>query len=293
MLLLELPPETMIQIFAYVGSSYFRSNLALLTVCKQWSKFAHSACFQDFHVTQKTLRRFLSTPDVKSSLSLVKDSAETLDLDLEGFENWETISAVPARFAGFLNKDLLRLATIIKESRKLRTLRIQATLELHPQISLLDRRDYLFPFTLHAMLSAGNLTSLELDLCGTRIGPYQSQDPDEGFHVCTSIASFLTTLRRLRLRMCHVCAECYKASEKYLNNTSPLNLSVAHAERCIPESGGFLQLKADIEEQAQALATQMAAPKMVRVLTHKYPHLTLRACDVLTGKEISLSEGAE
>jgi hypothetical protein len=147
MSLLQLPPETLIQIFDHVGSSYFRSDLSRLTVCKQWSKFACNACFRDFCVTQKTLRRLLSSPYVESSLPLVKDSVETLDLDLAGFEDWDSIPlsrhdsravnvldvstwnsahgrAVRAAWTTNLNNDLLYLATIIKQSRELRILRI-------------------------------------------------------------------------------------------------------------------------------------------------------------------------
>jgi hypothetical protein len=327
--LLQLPPETLIQIFDYVGSSYFRSDLSRLTVCKQWSKFANNACFGDFYVTQKTLRRLLSSPYVESSLSLVKDSVETLNLDLEGFEDWDSIPlsrhdsqavnvlnvstwngahgrAVRAAWTTELNNNLLYLATIIKQSRKLRILRIQATIELHPLLRLLERRDYLFQSTIRAFLSASNSTSLELDLCGTRLIPHQSQEHGEGFHVCTSIAALLTTLRRLRLRMRSICADVLKPLQHSANlrlnevlinlslsNESPLTTSAVHATCCGSSPGGFLQLKADMEKQAQVLVAQMAAPKIVRILTHALPSIEMRAFDVLTGRNFTLSEGAE
>jgi hypothetical protein len=329
MSLLQLPPETLVQIFDCVGSSYFRSNLSLLTVCKQWSKFAHTACFRDFYVTQKTLRRLLSSPYVESSLPLVKDSVETLDLDLKGFEDWDSIPlsrhdsravnvlnvstwngahgrAVRAAWTTELNNDLLYLATIIKQSRKLRILRIQATSELHPLLHLLERRDYLFLSTIRVFLSASNLTSLELDLCGTQLIPHQSQEHSEGFHVCTSIAALLTTLRRLRLRMRSICANVLKPRQHSTNlrlnemlinlslsNKSPLTTSAAHATCCGSSTGGFLQLKADMEKQAQVLVAQMAAPTIVRILTHVLPSIEMRAFDVLTSRNVTLSEGAE
>jgi hypothetical protein len=91
MSLLQLPTETLTQIFNYVGSSYFRSDLSRLTVGKEWNKFARTACFQDSYVTQKSLERLLSSPYEESSLALVKDSVETLGLDLKGFEDWDSI----------------------------------------------------------------------------------------------------------------------------------------------------------------------------------------------------------
>lgn len=329
MSLLQLPPETLIQIFDYVGSSYFRSDLSRLTVCKQWSKFAHNACFRHFYVTQKTLRRLLSSPYVELGLSLVKDSVETLDLDLKGSKDWDSIPlsqhdsralnvlnvstwnaaygrTVRAAWTTELNKDLLYLATIIKQSPKLRILRIQATSELHPLLRLLERRDYLFLSTIRAFLSASNLTSLELDLCGTRLVSHQSQEHGEGFHVCTGIAALLTTLRRLRLRMRSICADVLKPQQHSTNlrlnemlinlslfNESPLTTSAAHATCCGSSTWGFLQLKADMEKQAQVLAAHMAAPKIVRILTHALPSIEMRAFDVLTGRNVRLSEGAE
>lgn len=323
---LQLSPEILIQIFDYIGSSYFRSDLSRLTVCKQWSKFAYTACFQDFYVTQKTLRRLLSSPYVELSLPLVKDSVGTLDLDLKGFEDWDSIPvsqhdsravnvlnvwngahgrAVRAAWTRELNNDLFYLANIIKQSRKLRILRIQATSELHPLLHLLERRDYLFGSTVRAFLSASNIASLELDLCGTQLIPHQSQEHGEGFHVCTTIAALLTTLRRLRLRMRSICADILKPQQYSTNlrlneilinlslsNESPLSTSAVHAT-CCSSSGGLVQLKADIEKQAQDLIAQMAAPKIVRILTHTLPSIKMRAFDVLTGRNITLSEGAE
>ncbi|KAF2801185.1 hypothetical protein K505DRAFT_190426, partial [Melanomma pulvis-pyrius CBS 109.77] len=329
MTILQLPTETLIQIFDYVGSSYFRSDLSRLTVCKQWNELARTACFRDFYVPQETLRRLLSSPYAESSLALVKDSVETLDLDLKGFEYWDSnplsrhdlqavnvlnVStwngahgrAVRAAWTTELNNDLLYLATIIKQSRKLRILRIQATSELHPLLHLLERRDYLFLSTIRAFLSASSLTSLELDLCGTQLIPHQSQEHGERSHVCTSIAALLTTLRRLRLRMRSICADVLKPRQHSTNlrlnemlinlslsNESPLTTSAAHATCCGPPSGGFLHLKANMEKQAQVLVAQMEAPKIVRILTHALPNIEMRAFDVLTGRNVTLSEGVE
>ncbi|KAF2658551.1 hypothetical protein K491DRAFT_259428 [Lophiostoma macrostomum CBS 122681] len=307
MSLFQLSPEILLLIFDHVDSSYFRSDLSRLTVCKQWSKLAHTACFRDFYVTQRPLRRLLSSPYVRSSLLLVKDSVKALDLDLKGFEDWDYTPLREERTAwtAELNNDLFYLATIINKSRKLRILRIQATSEHHPEL-LLERRDYLFLSTIYTFLSASNLTSLELDLCGTRLIPDHSSDHSEGFHVCTRIAALLTTLRRLRLRMRTICADVLKPRQHSttlrlnevlislsLSNESPLITSAAHAKCCGSSPGGLDQLIADMEKQAQDLVAQMAAPKIVRILTHALPGIEMRAFDVLTGRTVRLSDGAE
>ena len=49
----------------------------------------------------------------------------------------------------------------------------------------------------------------------------------------------------------------------------------------------------DLRNQAQILATQMAAPKVVRILTHVRPSYEMRAFDVLTGENLGLRCNAE
>ncbi|KAI1649642.1 uncharacterized protein F4817DRAFT_27443 [Daldinia loculata] len=64
--------------------------------------------------------------------------------------------------------------------------------------------------------------------------------------------------------------------------------SAAHAKRCGSQAGGLLQLIADIQEQAEVLATRMASPKTIRILTHSIPQFETQSFDVLTGKTMLL-----
>ncbi|EEP77850.1 predicted protein [Uncinocarpus reesii 1704] len=316
--LLQLPPEILIQIFDDVGSAYFRSDPSRLTVCKQWSIYARSACFRDLHLTQKTLRRLLSTPCEETWLPFIKDSVIALDLELKGFEDWGLTSDKPeatwnsaqghairdAWTSGVLNDDISHLVRITKQSRKLRHLRIHATSEAHPEFYLQDRRDYLFTSTIRGFLSLSNLASLQLDLCGTRPMPSRT---GERFHICTDIAALLPTLQRLRLRMREICPNALKLEQPStdlrldevlvnlsLSHDSPRITSATHAARCGSSPGvGFLQLKADMQQQAKELVAQMASPKRVRVLTHARLNIELEAFDVLTGKNLALGECAD
>jgi hypothetical protein len=310
MSLLSLPTEILIEIFDYVGSSYFRSNLSRLTICKEWSVFARTACFQECPVTQKNLRDLISSPHVDSSLALLKDSVKTLDLDLKGIEDWDAtptwdIAHKRAAWTTELNNDLLHLATTMKQSRKLRTLHIKATNILPSQLRLLEHRDYLFLSPMRTFLTAGNLTSLELDLLGTDIGSQSDHESDEGVHICPIIATLLTTLRRLRLRMESMCTDVLEVELHITNlrlDTVLINLGLsedmaltvyfAHLSRCgYPQ--GPNTFWDDMENQAQILVTQMAAPKMVRILTVEIPDFSMRAFDVLTGRTVKLDQDAK
>ncbi|KAI1087174.1 hypothetical protein F5B19DRAFT_486913 [Rostrohypoxylon terebratum] len=305
--LLRLPPEILTQVLDYVGSSYFRQDIGRLTVCKQWFIFARFACFKNLQLSQKTL------------LLLIKASLKILDLELKGFEHWSSISeikgypqddsiwegdlgrALLTDWTTVLDNDLAQIAVAVKNSPKLRMIRIHASSERHPLLPYLPRRDYLSLPTMRAILSAENLTVLELDLRGTHLVPRQEHSDD--FHICTSIGALLPNLRRLRLRMRSICPDVLRPhhhdtdlrlSEVLINlslsKDSLISTSAAHSIRCGSTGRGFIQLKADIEDQAKALAARMASPKTIRILTHSLPQIELQSLDVLTGKCMKLAD---
>jgi hypothetical protein len=308
--LLQLPAEVLIQIFDHVGSSYFRSDLSRLRVCRQWSKLAHTACFQDFLVNQNTLRRLMSSPYIETTLPLIGDSVEALELNFKGYDNWDFTLLGQTNLVSTwdeplgrelreawtieLDNHLSRLATTIKQSRRLHTICIQAVDEKHPSLFWpsfevrshnLDRRDYLSLSTIRTFLSAKNLSSLDLDLCGTGLTTSQLEHQEHGAetHVCTSIAALLTTLRRLRLRIRTICPDVLKSQQHSTNlrlDDVIINLSVQNdsvegpgsstpAGHCFPSLGRSFQLREDMEKQAQVLVTQLAAPKIVRILMYR------------------------
>lgn len=324
MSLLQLPSETLIQVMDYVGSSYFRQDLERLMVCKQWYLFASAACFKDLRLCQKNLRCLLSSPDARRSLLLVKDNLEILDLELKGFEDWGSIppprayppdinvlgasvwhgeigDALLEAWTTVLDDDLNELASIAKESKRLRVIRIKALSEYHPLFPHLPRRDYLSPYTIQNLLSVKNLTTLELDLCGSNLMPLQEHHDD--FHVCTSIGAILTSLRRLRVRMRTICADVLRLqhhntslrlSEVLINlslsNESPTTTWAAHSKQCGSTVPGILSLQAAIKDQAEALAARMDSPKLIRILTHSLPQIEMLSLDILTGKRMVLAD---
>ncbi|UNI13852.1 hypothetical protein JDV02_000550, partial [Purpureocillium takamizusanense] len=75
-----------------------------------------------------------------------------------------------------------------------------------------------------------------------------------------------------------------------LTTNLPGITSAAHSKRCGSQGGGLLQLKAEIQEQAEALATRMASPKIMRILTHSLPQFTTQSLDILTGKTMILDD---
>lgn len=301
--LLRLPPEILFQIFNEIGSFFFQEDLSRLTVCKKWFEFALPAYFRHITLSRQTLRSLASSGVIKSP-SALKKSLETLDIDLftsYGGEYLQEMFGLGIRDSRALtkiealNNDLSKLATIAQQSSRLRNLRIRIWSPDspeprnipggHPRLS-----------TIQAFLSVANLRRLVLDLCGRCLNSPGQQG--NCHHICPHISALLPTLRTLHLRMRCICPDVLKARESdntvhlsevvinlsFIGHTQ-LATSAFHSKRCGSHGvGGFLELKAEIQEQAEALATRMVSPRIIRILSHSLPQFDVRSLDVLTGK---------
>ncbi|KAF5122533.1 hypothetical protein E5D57_013015 [Metarhizium anisopliae] len=309
MSLYKLPPETLTQIFNEVGSSFFHEDLGRLTVCKQWFEYALPVFFKRIKLSQKTLR----------SLGRL----EILELDLSGYHaSFSTLypqkpasESDPLKDSGpneapredttetwikDLGKDLTQFTMTAQKSHRLRTLRIRAWGYLSPP-PLDSSDDYLPLPAMQALLSMENLCVLVLDSSVSILAP--SGEQGDNHHICPAIGTLLRTLRTLHVRMRSICPDVLKPqdpneslhlSEVVVNLSLTTNLpgitSAAHSKRCSFQEGGLLQLKADIQEQAEDLATKMASPKVVRILTHTLPQFETQSLDVLTGRTMILDD---
>ena len=312
MSLLRLPAEILRQIFDEIGSSFFYEDLGRLTVCKKWFNFAVPMCFKCITLSQEMLRR-LVTSGVAIKPSPLKDSLETLDLELKGYIpcyaqesiSWKAIAQNEASedssvrtWMEALYFDLAQLAIVAQQSHKLRKLCIRAQISLSQEAFDLPE-DYLSLPTMQALLSVESLNVLVLDLSGSSFVSSEQQGNDS--HICPVIGTLLRTLRCLHLRMRSVCPDileprgnnnCLHLSVVAINlslmTTLPEILQGTHANRCGSGPGGLPQLKAEMVEQAEILANQMASPKIIRILTQTLPDFEMLSLDVLTGKKMKL-----
>jgi len=322
MSLLRLPPEILRQIFNHISPSFFHENLSRLTVCKQWYEFALPACFRRITLSHESLQGLL-TAGVTREPSPLQNSLETLGLELSGYQPDVSTSYSPERaqesnlreasasnealrdnpadsWMNDLNNDLARLAAVVRRSHRLRTLRIRAWSSPSPE-PFDSPENYLPLPAIQALFSVENLSVLVLDLSGSFLDSSGQQGDDH--HICPAIGAILPTLQTLHLRMPSICPDVLKPRDPtdslhlgvvVINLSLITNLpgitSAAHSRRCGSQGGGLLQLKADIQEQAEALVTRMASPKIMRILTHSLPQFETQSLDVLTSKTMILDD---
>ncbi|KAF5977367.1 hypothetical protein FBULB1_6587 [Fusarium bulbicola] len=322
MSLLRLPPETLKQIFDHLVSSFFHEDIGRLTVCKRWFDFALPECLKCITLSQEALSNLVISA-TSAKPSPLEKFLETLNLNLGVYQDedsisppspWELLTAPPTApndaardksvetWTKALNDDLAHLAIIVQKSHRLRVLRISARrcLLFNPVSS---PEDYLSLSTIRAFLSVESLSVLVLDLPGTSLDS-SGQEGDE-CHICPSIAALLPTLRTLHLRMRTICPDALKVQDpdstlrlgtvviNFSLLTDQLSMAAAtHSAPCDSHGGGLIQLRMDMQEQAEALVTRMVSPKTMRILTQTLPQFDTMSLDVLSGKIMKLRDDA-
>ncbi|CZS81662.1 unnamed protein product [Fusarium graminearum] len=159
------------------------------------------------------------------------------------------------------DRDLEQLATIIQQAPKLHFLRIEAYGSRRSD-PLEGSEDRISLNSIQVVLTVNHLTSLAIDLPGGVLT--SSGGREEACHICPNIGALIHKLKYLRL---------------------------PHSKRCgPPNEGGFLQLEADMQEQAKKLGAKMVSPKLIRILTHTFPQLETHSLDVLSGGTMLLED---
>ncbi|KPM43764.1 hypothetical protein AK830_g2790 [Neonectria ditissima] len=318
MSLFRLPSENLDQIFDLVGSSFFRQDLSRLTVSKQWLEFAHRACFKYISLTEENIQLLPSSEGAIYNSALQPSYLKSLDLSLKlrGYQYWLSQQApqpalesehldgyVPNNLAPELasiriwaeamNHGLTQLATMIRRTGALQTLRIRAWCS--PDSGDYPRTDDALPSPpIRALLSLDSLRVLVLDLDAQFLcDPWQRRSE---VHICPTIGTLLRTLNTLHVRMPHICLDALKPDghDKLRLRNLAINLSMSrelggalqvhYAKRCDDRNSTIRKLLPDMRQQAKVVASRMSAPKTVRILTHTLPIFRKHSLDVLTDR---------
>lgn len=324
MLLLQLSSEILRLIFDQIGSSFFREDLKRLTVCKQWYEFALPECLRRVVLSGDSLDRLVNTDILKQASTLTR-SCKDLTLYIGGDQirsfSPSALSHLPTSSNGdpsialgavsqgdtlansqTLDNNLAELALLLQRTSKLRVLHIRAW--CFPPLHVRGcQGDYLSLPTIRSLLSVDNLAVLALDLSVGFHDPFEYQEA--GCQLCPTIGALLDNLRALQLRLRTICPNALKPRSRIhglglakvvinlsLATNLPWQTSAIHSKRCGSDGGGMLQLKTDMQKQAESLVPRMAEPKVLRILTHSLPAIETRVLDVRTGKTMILDDNA-
>ncbi|KAM0359896.1 hypothetical protein ACHAO7_011483 [Fusarium culmorum] len=302
MQLLHLPPEVLKQVFNYIGSPFFQEDLTRLAISKEWFEFAQYTCYQDVRLSPRKLHEFISSqtaarPDVpRNSLETLIIKFGTHQAPVSSSDSQEPTAGAGSYEAPCesTDRDLEQLATIIQQAPKLHFLRIEAYGSRRSD-PLEGSEDRISLNSIQAVLTVNHLTSLEIDVPGDVLT--SSGGREEACHICPNIGALIHKLKYLGLRVRNICPDALRPQDSadglrlnrlIVNLSLKMDLpgitSAAHSKRCgPPDEGGFLQLKADMQEQAEKLGAKMASPKLIRILTHTFPQLETHSLDVLSG----------
>lgn len=317
MKLLQLPPEILARCMEHLDFYYFREDLGRLTVCKQWFVLAQAAFLTNVGFSPTTLRCLFSSQDARPTLSCLKDNLKEVSITMRGYEKWPIVEDVDSDGEEYydhtireairhttlrgwttdLDEDLRRLAAMTGDCVKLRIVRIEAFSEISPTATFPTHRDYLFAPSLSALLSAKNLTVLDLDTCGSTLQRYYEGDE---IHICEVVGGLLVNLRKLRLRMRNICPHALNPktaihtrlvlSEVLVKLSLPYESfaigEASSSKRCGVSSGENHKLQTDMEAQAQTLVPSMSSPRIVQILANVQPNGVSGSFNALTGKHV-------
>ncbi|KAF4438781.1 hypothetical protein FACUT_4654 [Fusarium acutatum] len=227
--LLYLPPETLVQIFTYVGPLFFQKDITRLTVSKRWFEFARSTCYQHVTFSPERLRAFVSSKSVERP-DIFRDNVQALALNfgihrgpLNAVSSWEPMGndlystlareTAEARSSSIrfknLDADLGQIGIILQQAPKLRFLRIEAYGS--PTRSQPDGPAIIYHSTMKTVLSVEHLTSLVMDLPGRILS--LKEDRERTCHICPMIGAILHRLLHLRLRMRRICPDALRSRD--------------------------------------------------------------------------------
>ncbi|KAK2759012.1 hypothetical protein FQN54_003110 [Arachnomyces sp. PD_36] len=327
----RLPPELLLLTIEYLGASFFHEDVRRLTLFKLWYPFARSVLLEDLKVSFKTLGSVFSAPGAEETLESLKSTVREVEFAFRGLDCWDPIFPPPrpgpgtpspieagstssawsqdlkarAQWISWLDDNLSKMTSILSTCHKLHTLRFKAFRGNHYQLLFLPRPDYIHEQTMSRLLSLSNLTTLEMDTCGTSFLPPEDEGRQRN-HICLHISRLLPQLHCLRLRMRHICHMAFTLPDDCDDNLLKLselivNLSfterppkVQYSKLCsIPDGDRFIT-RYEIEEMVGFLVEDLDCPRIVRVLSldpDTYPP-TLQSLDVLTGERIDLPNRA-
>jgi hypothetical protein len=303
MALLQLPSELVGHILADVGSEFFYQDTRRLTVSRRWYGLALPLLTRDLEFAcVSSLEEFFMS---HSAVAQAETHLRSVRLDLEIFYD-ELVSrrlepyteTLEAQWRSEINDRLASLAAALQRCPRLGILSVIAPVGIGGLVALA-----LAPEPFVGLLSAGNLTSLVLDIAGDH--SIRAREGDEP-HLCFHINALLPSLRRLRCRMFWICGsilrplpdECQSKLEEVIINLTREHCAVdklgEFPRHCrATRVGELFSATKTLQTRATELAARLHNPRMVRVIAFEPGSYRSYAFDALTGRRMWLDLKAD
>ena len=298
MLLFELPPEIVQNIFAQIGPSWFRKDQKRLTISRAWYNVAVEACYRDFTFDQIAMYCLISGPSFAKNSTMIQRVTETAVLELLGHPNWTPSYkdlSPPTRRANNSSPSFLVLPSfetiqggfyeMLRRSQRLRRLVLLARREEFPTGCLFaPDEDHLLSRSIQNLCRIKSLRSLTLDLYGFPFLPHGE------IHFCTVVSELFTTLYSLKVRLPLICTKTLSVADDDKRDLKlrdlVINLTISWKEGCDHEISRQCEAASKMPffsrplvnqklhqfcNQARALQARMPKPNRVSIIMRTKP----------------------
>ncbi|KAL3457916.1 hypothetical protein BJX64DRAFT_238238 [Aspergillus heterothallicus] len=311
MSLLDLPNELIGTIFRRVDRNFFTSNFNRVLVCKRWYTFAIREYYREIDISPVKLYRLLHSKSKAHSIKLLQDHAHEIRFSTEGFftteakaDEDEYQALVPLkRWVHYLHDYVRDLLPVLSGCTSLRDLSFRmwrGTYGLYERqnseqhlITVPTEEGLISLTTITSIIQLGfshNLMSLELDFRGSELVVTRDDLELLQCHLCPLIPGLLTQKPLHRLSVClhNVCPDLLVLPVARSETTKPtiwveefvLNITsrvAKHSQLCYSDDDEEATLYV-FEQIARNMLSQMARPRIVRVVSHDHP--TLESIDI-------------
>ena len=290
----QLPSEIWLMILERVPPSFFQHDISRLALSKRWYSLAFPAFYPRIEYTPRVISRLVhrKSKALDKSRAQLKKSLRCVNIVLEGGlgpgsgndqDNDLTCFNTPSNLA--------RFCLMLLEFRELKSVRFAARWQNREWRADPLHADYLRIRSLEPYISLlTNVTSLDLDLCGTDI----SDDAGAPVHFCPQIRPLLSRLKSLRLRMRSLCqfalwpleGQAISLGELtvdlYLGKVSDNNPKLNSTRSCsAPSKWEWASPIDEVRARLKRLVTQMAEPKRAEII-HLAPNGEVHVWDAST-----------
>ncbi|KAK4167311.1 hypothetical protein QBC43DRAFT_311542 [Cladorrhinum sp. PSN259] len=237
----QLPNEIWLMIFNYLPSTFFQQDIRRLSLSKQWHTLAFTTFYPQIEFTPRVISRLVNrkTKNLDKSRTLLKKSLRSVNIVLQGIPPTPPCDENHPNRVFNTASNLRRFALMLDDFQELKCLKFVAGHANQVWKGDPDQGDYLPLRSIEPYLSllSSNVSSMDLDLCGTNVTHVGSGRSGDAVHFCCFLRPLLTRLVSLKVRLRCICREALKpvGREKITVREVSVNLFLGRVSEVSPK----------------------------------------------------------